>query len=195
MDEIVINLHIHSVYSDGHATHAAIAAAAAKAGIDGIIVTDHNIWVDGLEGYYRTGDKSVLVLVGEEIHDPLRVPQKNHLLVFGADQELATLADSPQTLISAVQRLGGLCFLAHPVDPAMPAFGETDISWEDWSVTGFTGIEFGLCSSINFGWHEEGYTRNLTKGWRNERAFVDINFESPVLCFLNLDGSWNAGIR
>ena len=34
-----------------------------------------------------------------------------------------------------------MCFLAHPVDPAMPAFGETDISWEDWGVTGFTGIE------------------------------------------------------
>ena len=36
---------------------------------------------------------------------------------------------------------GGLSFLAHPDDPAAPAFKETDISWEDWSVQNYTGIE------------------------------------------------------
>jgi len=53
-----------------------------------------------------------------------RSAKKSFASFSGADQELATLADSPQALISAVHRLGGLCFLAHPVDPAMPAFGE-----------------------------------------------------------------------
>jgi hypothetical protein len=40
-----------------------------------------------------------------------------------------------------VRAAGGICFIAHPVESAMPAFGETDISWVDWDVTGFTGIE------------------------------------------------------
>ena len=44
-------------------------------------------------------------------------------------------------LINVVRELGGLSFLAHPNDPAAPAFHETDISWADWSVTHFTGIE------------------------------------------------------
>ena len=35
----------------------------------------------------------------------------------------------------------GLSFLAHPNDFAAPAFKETDISWADWSVTHYTGIE------------------------------------------------------
>ncbi len=141
MNELIVNLHMHTTYSDGSGTHADLARAALKAGVDVLLVTDHNVWVQGVDAYHRDGKKRVLVLACEEIHDQDRDPQKNHLLVFGANQELAPLADDPQTLISAVRRLGGLCFIAHPVDPAMPAFGETDISWEDWGVTGYTGIE------------------------------------------------------
>jgi hypothetical protein len=141
MQELVINLHMHTTYSDGSGTHAELGRAALKKGVDVLLVTDHNILVRGVDAYHRDGKKSALVLACEEIHDQSRNPQKNHLLVFGTNQELATLADNPQTLISGVRQAGGLSFIAHPVDPAMPAFGETDISWEDWDVAGFTGIE------------------------------------------------------
>lgn len=141
MHELVINLHIHTIYSDGSGTYAELGQAALKTGVDVLLVTDHNVLVQGVDTYYRDENKRTLVLACEEIHDQDREPQKNHLLVFGTNQELASLADNPQILISAVHRLGGLCFIAHPVDPAMPAFGETDISWEDWNVSGFTGIE------------------------------------------------------
>lgn len=141
MQELTINLHMHTTYSDGSGTHADLGRAALETGVDVLLVTDHNTWVKGMDGYHRDGKKRTLILTGEEIHDQGRHPQKNHLLVFNAKEELATFADNPQTLINAVQRLGGLSFIAHPVDPAMPAFGETDISWENWDVTGFTGIE------------------------------------------------------
>jgi len=141
MQELTVNLHMHTIYSDGSGTHADLGRAALKTGVDVLLVTDHNTLVQGVDGYFREGKKRALILVCEEIHDQDRNPQKNHLLVFNADQELSTLADDPQTLINAVQRSGGLSFIAHPVDPEMPAFGETDISWEDWNVTGFTGIE------------------------------------------------------
>jgi hypothetical protein len=141
MNELIVNLHMHTTYSDGSGTHADLGHAALKTGVDVLLVTDHNVWVQGVDAYYQDGKKRALVIACEEIHDQQRDPQKNHLLVFGAGQELATLAVSPQALVSAIRRLGGLSFLAHPVDPAMPAFGETDISWVDWDVTGFTGIE------------------------------------------------------
>jgi hypothetical protein len=80
-------------------------------------------------------------MVGEEIHDQRRDPQKNHLLVFGAGRELATHAHNTQQLIDTVNKTGGLAFIAHLYDPAAPAVGEGDLSWEDWSVWGFTGIE------------------------------------------------------
>jgi hypothetical protein len=141
MHELIINLHMHTVYSDGHVLHSDIGQAALRAGIDAVIVTDHNVYVEGMEGYYQDGDRQILLLIGEEIHDQARKPQKNHLLVFGAGRELSTLAWDPQRLMDGVRQAGGLSFLAHPVDPAAPAIHENDISWEDWQVQGYTGIE------------------------------------------------------
>lgn len=139
--EAVINLHMHTYYSDGHATHDEIASAAITAGLDAVIVTDHNVWVDGPEDYYREKNGRALLLVGEEIHDQARDPQKNHLLVFGAYRELATFAHTPQLLIDNANKASAVSFIAHPDDPDCPIIGETDITWVDWEVRGFTGIE------------------------------------------------------
>ncbi|NJD59199.1 MAG: hypothetical protein FIA98_07355, partial [Anaerolineae bacterium] len=141
MPEIILNLHMHTRYSDGSGTHAGIASDAMKAGIDALIVTDHNVWVNGLQGYIKEADRQVLVMVGEEIHDQARDPQKNHLLAFGVNRELATYAYDPQLLIDTIAKAGGLAFIAHPVDPAAPSVHQGDISWVDWNVHGFTGIE------------------------------------------------------
>ncbi len=141
MHELIVNLHMHTLYSDGSGTHAELAEAGLKCNVDVLLVTDHNVYVQGVDRYYRNGKKRLLMVACEEIHDQDRDPQKNHMLIFGADRELAQLADDPQSLIDAVRQSGGISFLAHPVDPALPAFGETDISWEDWNVHGFTGIE------------------------------------------------------
>ena len=141
MPEILLNLHMHTRYSDGTGSHQDIAQAALRAGLDAVIVTDHNVLVSGMQGYVSSGKRRVLMLIGEEIHDSGRVPQKNHLLVFGARQELATRAAEPDLLVKAVREAGGLSFIAHPNDPSAPEFGEQDISWIDWSVTGFTGLE------------------------------------------------------
>ncbi|MBK8418481.1 MAG: hypothetical protein IPL17_06450 [Anaerolineales bacterium] len=107
-------------------------------GVDVVIVTDHNILVQGFEGYYKEKNKKIMMLIGEEVHDQARDPQKNHLLVLGAGRELATFAENPQLLINQVRDAGGLSFLAHPDDPETPAFKELDISWEDWSVQNYT---------------------------------------------------------
>jgi hypothetical protein len=141
MHEIVVNLHMHTRYSDGSGTHKDIAQAAMQTGLDAVVVTDHNVLVQGLEGYYRYGRRRVLLLVGQEVHDQDRDPQKNHLLVFNANRDLSYLADDPQTLINGVRDAGGLCFIAHPKDPEAPAFHETDISWVSWEVQNYTGLE------------------------------------------------------
>lgn len=141
MTELVTNLHIHTVYSDGTGTHQEIAAAALQAGLDVVIITDHDILVQGLEGYHHNDTHRLLMLVGEEIHDPVRDPQKNHLLVLGVPREMVTYAPDPQNLIDQVYKAAGLSFIAHPVDPELKLFGEGDYSWVSWDVRGFTGIE------------------------------------------------------
>jgi hypothetical protein len=138
LHEIVANLHMHTPYSDGARYHAQIAEAAVQAGIDLVLVTDHNVWVDQVEGYYG----SVLLLVGEELHDVERLPQCNHLLVFGAEQEMFPHPGDAQQLINAVRETGGLAFMAHPVERSSPLGSEmAAIPWVDWDVQGFTGIE------------------------------------------------------
>ena len=141
MNEFIINLHMHTTYSDGSGTHADIVQAALQAGLEVVITTDHNVLVNGLAGYYQDGNRKVLLLVGEEVHDQTATHQKNHLLVIGAGREVAELAGETQRLVDGVLKSGGLAFIAHPVDPAAPAFGEPDISWEKWEVENFNGIE------------------------------------------------------
>jgi predicted metal-dependent phosphoesterase TrpH len=137
------NLHIHTTYSDGTGTHADIAQAAIRAGLDFVIITDHNVHVDGIEGYYygNTRDERVLLLVGEEIHDVRRMPQANHMLVYGAEQELAQFAPNPQRLIDEIKKLDGICYLAHPIEKEAPLFHENAIPWVDWDAEDYTGIE------------------------------------------------------
>jgi len=141
MEEIIVALHIHTVYSDGNGKHADLAAAALKAGLDAILVSDHNVWVQGMEGYLQKGKKRLLTLVGEEVHDQTLPKGKNHLLIFGSTRELARFAPDPQQLIHQAGASGGLTFIAHPIEDALPAFGEAAFNWEDWQVSGFTGIE------------------------------------------------------
>ena len=128
---------MHTPFSDGEWYHAQIAEAAAAAGLDFIITTDHNVWVNGPEGYH--GD--VLLLVGEEVHDNQRRPQANHCLIYGADAEMCLHAGSPQELIDAAGERNALTFLAHPYDYPLKFINEDGLPWVDWEIRNFTGIE------------------------------------------------------
>src|SRR5512147_37898 len=114
MHEIVINLHMHTTYSDGSGTHKDIAEAAIKTGLEAVLVTDHNVLVQGLEGYYRVCRSRGLLLIGDESQYQDRIPQTTHLLALNANRDLAALADDPQTLINGVNDACGICFPAHP---------------------------------------------------------------------------------
>ena len=130
------NIHIHTVHSDGTGTFADVADAAHKAGLDFLIVTDHNVLLKQEEGY-RQG---VLVLVGEEVNDPEREDEANHLLCLGIEEDVTSYASDPQALIDAVREQGGVTFLAHPIERSSKLVPKT-YPWVDWSVRGFTGIE------------------------------------------------------
>lgn len=141
MNEVIGNLHMHTPYSDGAKWHAEIAEDAIAAGLDFVVVTDHNVWVDGVEGYYTNDHGRVLLLTGEEVHNPRRDPQSSHFLVIGAEREMACYAHDPQSLIDETRSAGGYGFLAHPFDPALPYLGASSIAWRDWDVDGYHGLE------------------------------------------------------
>jgi hypothetical protein len=141
MHELSGNMHMHTPYSDGEKYHAAIAEDAIKAGLDFVIVTDHNIWVEEVDGYYENGDGRVLLFTGEEIHNVRRWPQASHFLALGAEKELSTFAQDPQRLINETINAGGFGFLAHPHEKDIPIVNEPNLGWHDWEIEGFTGLE------------------------------------------------------
>lgn len=156
MHESKFSIHIHTNYSDGNASHEELIKTAAKAGLDGIITTDHNIWVGGLEGYHDEGKKKVMLLVGEEVHDRTLDPPGNHLLVIGANKEMSPYAGNPQHLINQVKRFQGLSFIAHPIEDPLEMFHEKDFSWQSWDIHGFTGIEL---------WNQLSEFKSVTKNF------------------------------
>ncbi len=82
MPEIILNLHMHTRYSDGAGLHKDIASAAMRAGLDAVLVTDHNVLVGGPAGYYKEGNRRVLLMVGEEVHDLLPMMRIHVVAVF-----------------------------------------------------------------------------------------------------------------
>ena len=79
MRDLACVIHVHSTWSDGTGTVPQIMRAAAKAGVDVVLLTDHDTLAardHGQEGWH--GD--VLLLVGEEV-----TPDENHYLAFGND--------------------------------------------------------------------------------------------------------------
>jgi hypothetical protein len=132
------NLHVHTSLSDGTKTHRELARTAGEAGLDFVIITDHNVYSPVHEGWVG----NTLMLVGEEVHDPNRAQQSSHTLCFNIREDVADYGAAPQSLIDAVGAQGGLAFLAHPFERDVAEFlPEPNISWRDWDVTGFHGIE------------------------------------------------------
>ncbi len=141
MPEIVGNLHLHTTASDGTGTHDEVALAAIQAGLDFIIYTDHNAWLDDIEGWYQSpgNGRKILRLMGQEVNDIKLKPECNHLLCYPASYDLQHVASNPQRLIDTVIASDGVCFLAHPLE--RPGYSKEVYLWVNWEVSGFTGLE------------------------------------------------------
>ena len=130
------HVHIHSRYSDGGGKVKQIAARAAQAGLDFIVITDHynlNGLYEGEEGY----QSGVLVMIGMEVNQ-----ECNHYLALGVKEVVANNDKNPQAVIDEVNCQKGIGVIAHPFEKGSPYYqkGRT-YEWKDWSVAGFQGIE------------------------------------------------------
>jgi hypothetical protein len=131
------SIHLHTTASDGAMSHAEVASIASRAGLDFLIVTDHNVLTAGAERWYG----NTLLLVGEEIHDTKREPEANHYLALHIKEHVPGDHILPQTVIDQVNSQGGFGFLAHPFEHSPPFTREPELLWVDWQVTGFAGLE------------------------------------------------------
>ena len=120
--------HIHTNRSDGSGTPDEVAAAAARAGLQFIILTDHG---DGTRPpdppAYRSG---VLTLDAVELNTT-----GGHYAALGMPAAPYPLAGTPDAVIEDVRRLGGFGIAAHPGSP------RTSLRWNDWDAA-FDGLEW-----------------------------------------------------
>jgi hypothetical protein len=120
--------HVHTVRSDGAGDRAAVAAAAARAGLAFVLLTDHG---DGT----RTPDPpeyvgGILFIDGVEISTT-----GGHYVALGLGAAPYPLAGAPSAVVEDVARLGGFGFAAHADSP------RTELAWTDWAAP-VDGIEW-----------------------------------------------------
>jgi hypothetical protein len=113
--------HVHSTRSDGAGNKTTIAAAAARAGLHFVILTDH-------------GDGTRLADAPEYLHGVLCIDaveistEGGHYVAIGMDQAPYPLGGEPAAVVEDVRRLGGFGVAAHPDSP------RAELAWSDWAA-------------------------------------------------------------
>lgn len=136
--DVACVIHLHSTYSDGTGTVPEIAAAARDAGVDAVLLTDHDTLAakeHGEEGWHG----SALVLVGEEVSPA----GKNHFLAFDVEEVLPRKRVGPVQICRNVTEAGGFGFAAHPFSRGSDRFRRfaPGYPWTDLDCDGLAGIE------------------------------------------------------
>lgn len=154
-------IHVHTRRSDGSGSIDDVARAAARSGLDFVILTDHG---DGTQpparSQYRAG---VLCLDAVEISTT-----GGHVLGIGLPATPFPLAGEPSAVVDDVHRFGGLAIAAHPDSPK-PA-----LAWTDWNapVDGFEWL------NVDSEWRDEsrlGLLRAFsTFWWRGPESIASL---------------------
>ena len=155
------SFHVHTDRSDGSGSLDEVATAAARAGLNFIVLSDHG---DGTRTpeppQYRSG---VLIIEGVELST-----QSGHYIAIGIPPAPYPLRGEARDVIEDVKRLGGFGIVAHP-DSAKPA-----LRWHAWDAP-FDAIEW---LNADTEWRDEGRAQLL-------RALVRYPFR-PVAALASL---------
>ncbi|GAB4458712.1 MAG: CehA/McbA family metallohydrolase [Armatimonadaceae bacterium] len=133
-------IHIHSTYSDGAGDVPTVMEGAKEAGVDFVLLTDHNTQRpkrDGWEERYNGDNGYPLLLIGTEI----TVEKGAFLLALDMPAEWEpTKHQPPQVAIDEVNAHRGIPLVSLPFDIKHP--------WEAWDATGCIGLEVVNLSTV-----------------------------------------------
>jgi hypothetical protein len=156
-------MHVHTRRSDGSGSVDDVASAAARAGLNFVILTDHG---DGTRDpdppRYRSG---VLCIDAVEIST-----RTGHLVALGIPRTTYSLGGEARDVVEDVKRLGGMAIAAHSASP------RPQLRWTDWKVQ-LDGFEWV----------------NADSEWRNEsvaaivRTLLTYPFRRPETLARTLD--------
>lgn len=135
-------VHVHTTFSDGGGSAEAVIAAAQRAGLDFVVITDHNtLDAKSVEGYHGR----LLVLVGTEVSTTA-----GHVVGLGVRRPTFRFSGDALDALEDVRDLGGVAFAAHPLSQ------RPDLRWTGWDLPGPWGLELLNGDSQ---WREAGWRR------------------------------------
>ena len=133
-------IHVHTRRSDGTGTIDQVAAAAARAGLQFVIITDHGDATRQAEPpSYREG---VLCIDAVEIST-----EDGHIVALDLPQAPYPLGGDARDVLEDIRRMGGQAIAAHP------GSGRTGLQWRRWNDA-FDGLEWVNGDSE---WRDEGW--------------------------------------
>ncbi len=153
--------HVHTKRSDGRGTLDEVVRAAREAGLQFVVVTDHNVLAPEDQGY-REG---VLVVVATEVSTAF-----GHVVALGVPRAL-TPEERERDPLGAIRALGGEAVIAHPFHPRRPFTGWNSGPWRGFEVV-----------SNDTAWHAVVHERALGKAavaalalpWDGARAVLAL---------------------
>lgn len=165
-NEYIGCVHIHTIFSDGSGTCKEIIQAAREAGLDYVMICDHQTLRGRNEGYTGWHD-NLFVSVGYEIQDE---KDRHHYLVFGLDQMLP-VEYSHQEYIKAVKEAGVLGIAAHPLEQRDENYSLPGFPAITWSSLDYPEIEVVEIWNMMSHWLEATTIRNKYWNIIHPRSF------------------------
>ena len=157
-------IHVHSQRSDGTGDVGSIAAAAARAGLDFVIMTDHgDATREPDPPQYREG---VLCIDAVELST-----EQGHVVALGLPRAPYPLGGEARDVIEDISRLGGFAMAAHPGSE------KPELRWSNWDVP-LGGLEWLNADSE---WRDESV-------WSLARALLTYPIRSTETLVSLLDG-------
>ena len=119
--------HVHSEFShDSKASLDYIVKTAKKAGLDFVVITDHNN-IEAKKYYSAPVESDPLLIFGTEIS----TWYDGHLGVIGSDNPPFNLEHTKE-IVNIIHQQGGYAIPAHPYSKKKP--------WTNWEIKDFDGI-------------------------------------------------------
>jgi hypothetical protein len=134
-------IHVHTKASDGSGSVAEVMAAAEKANLSFIAITDHNVSMSDSD--LAEDPPDLPIISGVELGT-----NSGHFLALGIPPSwVPPKTNNDRQLLAAARAAGAFRILAHPFHPHTP--------WTDWKTSDFDGMEI---------WNEDA-------AWRQSNAF------------------------
>jgi predicted metal-dependent phosphoesterase TrpH len=143
-----VDLHIHTIHSDGAPTVPELLAYVAEnTDLRLVAVTDHDSIAGARQAAQLAREFGVGVVMGEEVSTA-----DGHLLALFIDSYLPPGRPAAET-IAAIHAQGGLAIAPHPFDRSVPSLGRHGVARPGWQFDAVEGFNAGVI------WSQRGCNR------------------------------------